>query len=83
MIKCILSIQFRFCIAKNYKSQTCFKGLYSLYTYDIPVPGAHIGSGKTPPKTLDGIKREDTFKKDTEEDPVYTINNITELQHIQ
>jgi len=24
--------------------------LYNLYTYDIPVPGPHIGSGKTPKK---------------------------------
>uniref|UniRef100_A0A8C2ZT58 PLA2c domain-containing protein n=1 Tax=Cyclopterus lumpus TaxID=8103 RepID=A0A8C2ZT58_CYCLU len=29
----------------------CLRGLYNLYTYDIPVPGPHIGSGKTPNKT--------------------------------
>jgi len=26
----------------------CLRGLYNLYTYDVPVPGPHIGSGKTP-----------------------------------
>jgi len=28
----------------------CLRGLYSLDTYDIPVPGPHIGSGITPRK---------------------------------
>jgi len=32
----------------NYK--VSLKGLYNLYTYDIPVPGPHIGSVKTPKK---------------------------------
>jgi len=42
------SIQFSlFCIAQYHKLQICLKGLYNLYTYDIPVPGPHIGSGKT------------------------------------
>jgi len=31
-------------------SQICLKEFYNLYTYDIPVPGPHIGSGKTPNK---------------------------------
>jgi len=38
------SIQF---IVHSPKSQ-----IYNLYTYDIPVPGPHIGSGETPPKKL-------------------------------
>jgi len=33
-----------FCIAWYHKLQICLKGLYNLYTYDIPVPGPHIGS---------------------------------------
>jgi len=35
----------------------CLKGLNDLYTYDIPVPERHIGSGKAPQeieKTLSG-----------------------------
>uniref|UniRef100_A0A8C3AZU8 EGF-like domain-containing protein n=1 Tax=Cyclopterus lumpus TaxID=8103 RepID=A0A8C3AZU8_CYCLU len=39
------SIQFQFslfCIAQYHKLQICLRGLYNLYTYDIPVPGPHI-----------------------------------------
>jgi len=44
----INSIQFNlFYIAQYHKIQICLRGLYNLYTYDIPVPGPHIGSGKT------------------------------------
>jgi len=28
--------------------EICLKGLYNLYTYDILVPGPHIGSRKNP-----------------------------------
>jgi len=43
-----------------------------LYTYDIPVPGPHIGSGKTPPKKQEikkhsQEKREETLRRATEE----------------
>jgi len=36
-----------FYIAQHHKLQISLKGLYSLYTYDIPVSEPHIGSGKT------------------------------------
>jgi len=39
------------------KLQISFRGFYSLYTYDIPVPGPHIGSGKTPKKSFQGEKK--------------------------
>uniref|UniRef100_A0A8C2ZFW0 Thymus, brain and testes associated n=1 Tax=Cyclopterus lumpus TaxID=8103 RepID=A0A8C2ZFW0_CYCLU len=77
------------------ESQICLRGLYNLYTYDIPVPGPHIESGKTPPKNLFHREtREETFRRATEEDPsprmnrsnrchVYRMNSVTELQHIQ
>jgi len=35
---------------------------------DIPVPGLHIGSGKTLKKPFDREKREETFRRATEED---------------
>jgi len=36
---------------------------------DIPVPKPHIGSGKTPKQPSTGEKREETFRRATEEDP--------------
>jgi len=40
------SIQFSlFCIAQYHKLRTCLRGLYNLYTYDIPDLWPHIGSG--------------------------------------
>jgi len=36
---------------------------------DIPVPGPHIGSGKTPPKNFYRGKSEEPFRRATEEDP--------------
>jgi len=51
----------------------CIRGLYNLYTSDIPVPGPHIGSGKTPQKnrknSFTGKKVKTTFRRTTEEDP--------------
>jgi len=45
-------IQFSlFCIAHYHKIQICLRGLYNLYTYDIPDLWPHIGSGKTPKKS--------------------------------
>jgi len=41
------SIQF---ILYSPKLQIPLKELYNLDTYGIPVPGPHIGSGKTPKK---------------------------------
>jgi len=60
----------------------------ALISRHSPVPGPHIGSGKTPQKT------ERAFKGATEEDPsprmdrsnrchVDRMNSVTELQHIQ
>jgi len=43
------SIQF---ILYRPTSQICLWVLYNLHTYDIPVPGPHIGSGKTPKKKI-------------------------------
>jgi len=87
----INSIQF---ILYSPKSQICLRGLYNLYTDNIPVPGPHRGSGKTPKteKTLTTKKRrKETFRRATEEDPsprmdrsnrcyVYRMNNVTERQ---
>jgi len=50
--------------------QICPKGLYNLYSYDIPVPGPHIGSAKTPEK------REETIRRATEEDPSPRMDRI-------
>jgi len=36
---------------------------------DIPAPKPHIGSGKTPKQPFTGEKREETFRRATEEDP--------------
>jgi len=36
---------------------------------DIPVPKPHIGSGRTPKQPFTGEKREETFRRATEEDP--------------
>jgi len=36
---------------------------------NIPVPKLHIGSGKTPKQPFTGKKREETFRRATEEDP--------------
>jgi len=36
---------------------------------DIPVPEPHIGSGTTPKQPFTGKKREETFRRATEEDP--------------
>jgi len=67
------SIQFSlFCIAHYQTLQICLKELYNLYTYDIPVPGPHIGSEKTLKKynkSFQREKREETFRRATEEDP--------------
>jgi len=65
-------IQFKlFCIAHYHKMQVCLRGLYSLYTYDIPDLWPHIGSGKTLPKNRKrtGEKSEELFRRATEEDP--------------
>jgi len=43
-----------------------------VYTSDIPVPGPHIGSGKTSRNRKNPFtwkKREETFRRATEEDP--------------
>jgi len=63
-----------FCIAQYHKLRICLKGLYNLYTYDIPDLWPHIRSGKTPKKSTQkklsqGKKREETFRRATEEDP--------------
>ena len=69
------SIQFILYSPKS-QIQICLWGLNSLYTYDIPVPGPHIGSGKTPPKKISGKtlsqgkkRGEETWGRATEEDP--------------
>jgi len=36
---------------------------------DIPDPEPHIGAGKTPKQSFHGEKREETFRRATEEDP--------------
>jgi len=57
---CVDSIQFSlFCLAQYKKFWICLKGLFNLYTYDIPDLWPHIGSSKTPKnkeKTLSGGK---------------------------
>jgi len=48
------------------------RGLYSVYVYDIPVPGPHIGLGEIPQKIEKNLscgKKEETFRRATEEDP--------------
>jgi len=63
-------IQFNlFCTAHSHKLQMFLRGLYNLYTYDIPDLWPHIGSGKTPKQPFDREKREETFRRATEEDP--------------
>jgi len=42
---------------------------FTIYTYDIPVPEPHNGSGQTPKQPFPGEKREETFRRATEEDP--------------
>jgi len=72
------------------------RGLYKLNTYDIPVPGPHIGSEKTPKteKNLYGVKREETFRRATEENPspgwteaidvtTHTVIDITKKKRIK
>jgi len=54
-----------FYLAQHHKLQIRLKGIYNLYSYDILVPGPHIGSGKN----LSREKREETFSRATEEDP--------------
>jgi len=62
----IILIQFSlFYKAQYHKFWMCLRGLYNLYTYDIPVPGPHIGSRKTPKK----FHREKYFRRATEEVP--------------
>jgi len=65
--------------------------LYNLYTNNIPVPGPHIASGKTPQKKEKPFhreRREETFRRATEEEPsprmdrsnrchVYGMNSVT------
>jgi len=68
----------------NYKFASV--GLYNLYTYDIPVPGPHIGSGKTPKKiekkTIHKEKREEPFRRATEEDPsIRTSDTQMQVQY--
>jgi len=41
----------------------------ALQSVDIPVPEPHIGSGKTPKQLFMGKKREETFRRATEEAP--------------
>jgi len=54
-----------FCIAQKPKSQICLRGLYNLYPYDIPVPGPHVGSGKSSQKNKMAYDRmhSSTFEK--------------------
>jgi len=61
-----------FWIAQCHKLRISLRGLYNLYTYDLPLPGPHMGSRKTPKnekKPFQGEKRGATFKRATEEDP--------------
>jgi len=88
------SIQF---ILYSPLSQICLRGLYSLYTYDIPDLWPHIGSGKNSQKIgkklSQGKKREETFRRAREEDPspgwtedidvMWPEGIITEFQHMQ
>jgi len=43
------------CIAHFHKLQIGLRVLYNLYTYDIPVPEPHIGSGRTPKQPFTGL----------------------------
>jgi len=62
-----------FFIARYQKLQIPLRGLYNLYTYDIPDLRPHIGSGKTPKKmrkkTFHEERSEETLRRATEEDP--------------
>jgi len=50
-------IQFSlFSIAQYHKLRICLRELDSLYTYDIPLPGPHIASGKNSQKYKHGKK---------------------------
>jgi len=42
--------------------------LYNLHI-DIPAPKPHIGSGKSPKQPFTGKKREEAFRRATEEGP--------------
>jgi len=67
------SIQFSsFCIAHYHKLEICLRGLYNLYTYDIPDLWPQFGSEKNSQeieKNLSQGKKEETFRRSTEEDP--------------
>jgi len=49
--------------AQYHKLWIYLKGLYNLYTYDIPDLWPHIGSGKTPKKRKNPFHRENIVKK--------------------
>jgi len=85
------SVYFEQPIITNYKFAS-----EGLYTDDIPVPGPHIGSGKTPKKKKKPFHGEKWKKPSGEQqrriplpgwteaiDVMCTEGIITELQHIQ
>jgi len=66
------SIQFNSVYFIHHKLKICLKGLFNLYTYNIPILWPHIESGETPKKSKKPFhreKREETFRRAAEEDP--------------
>jgi len=58
------SIQFSlFCVAQYHNLQICLRGLYNLYTYDIPDLWPHTGSGKKLKQNFHGGKKVRTLQE--------------------
>jgi len=55
------------------------RGLYNLYTYDIPVPGPHLGSGKTPKNKTKTFTKEKMKKPSGEQQRRIPLPGWTEI----
>jgi len=77
-------VQFQFILYSPFSQITNLpqRALQSVHI-DIPVPGPHIGSGKTPKQPFTGKKRQETFRRATEEDssPGWTEGQIRVKTH--